>query len=1264
MLRRIWHFLTDSRNLTILGFVALAVFLYLGAEVLEVALAWALALLLLAFLVWLGAWLWRRRRARRDAQALGQAILNEAEIAAAQAASAASSTQQGDLDAVRAGLLDAIETIKTSKLGLKSGGAALYELPWYMIIGNPAAGKSSAILQSGLQFPFADGKIVQGVGGTRNCDWFFTTDGIVLDTAGRYCVVDEHRGEWFGFLDLLKKYRRKAPINGILIAVSIAELKGDPDVGMQLARSLRKRVQDVIERLEVFAPLYIVFTKADLVAGFAEFFADAERSERERVWGATMPYQRKLPTADLLNFFDQSFDELHDGLTELSLANMAHRQRKNMAPGVFTFPLEFAAIKPALRAFIATLFEENPFQFQPVFRGFYFTSALQEGEPVSASSQQVARRFDLAFAPAPAAVPAGGRQHGYFLLDLFRKVIFADKHLVANYASRAKLRFRYAVFFTATVTLGACLGGWSWSYLGNRQLVATVEADLNKVVRLQEQRLDLQSRLEALEILQDRIEQLEAYRQQRPWSLRMGLYQGELLERKLREEYFAGARHVMLDPVAGALEALLAEMNASADQLQPAARTPQTPVAARTFQYQAASPTNVEDAYNALKTYLMLADKTHAESSHLNDQMTRFWRGWLEDNRGAMPREQMIRSAERLLTFYLAQVGDPSWPRIEQKLALVDQAREHLRRVVRGMPARERVYADIRARASTRFPGMTVARIVGEQDQALLAGSHAVSGAYTRQAWEKFVEGAFRDAANRELQSADWVLKSASTDDLTLEGSPEQIEKNLVAMYKADYAREWQKFVQGVAVADLKGFDGAVQAMNRLGDPQSSPIAKLLTSIYDETSWDNPALQNAQLRQAERGIIAWFKETVLRRAPSQLTASPGLNAQVDPARLDKPMGPVGREFAGVGKLVAARDNNASLMRAYLEALSKLRSRLNLLKNQGDPGPGARQFMQQTLEGSGSELADALRLVDEQMLTGMSDAQKQAIRPILVRPLMQTFAVIVAPAELDLNKTWAAQVYEPFRKSLANKYPFAPAARIEASSQEIGQFFGPEGLVAKFVTTSMGPLVVRRGDVLAPRTWGDMGISLSPQMVVRFPGWIAPLGAGGVAAASAAQTVFQIQPSPAPGTLEYTVEIDGQQLRYRNTPAQWTNMVHPGTQGPPGARITAVTFDGRTVELFNEPGQFGLKRMIDAAAKKRKDGGVFELRWTQGDVAVALDLKITSSAETTGAGGTAAVQEQGFRGMQLPETVVGAPAAPAPAVAVADAAPGVASVVAP
>jgi type VI secretion system protein ImpL len=353
------------------------------------------------------------------------------------------------------------------------------------------------------------------------------------------------------------------------------------------------------------------------------------------------------------------------------------------------------------------------------------------------------------------------------------------------------------------------------------------------------------------------------------------------------------------------------------------------------------------------------------------------------------------------------------------------------------------------------------------------------------------------------------------------------------------------------------------------------------------------------------------------------------------------MGPVGREFSAVARLVGGKDKDATLLRSYMDALSRLRTRMNVLKNQGDPGPGARQLMQQTLEGTGSELADALRYVDEQMLTGMSDTQRQAIRPILVRPLMQTFAVIIGPAETEINKTWTAQVYEPFQKSLANKYPFAPASRIEASNAEIAQFFGPDGLIAKFVTTSMGPLVVRRGDVLAARTWADMGITLTPPVLARFPGWIAPIGAGGVATASAvAQTVFQIQPMPAPGTLEYTVEIDGQQVRYRNTPAQWSNMVHPSPQGVPGARITAVAFDGRSVDIFNEPGQFGLKRMIDSASKQRKDGGVYELRWTNGAITVALGLKITSSPETSG-GNASAPQEQGFRGMSLPDTIVGA-----------------------
>jgi type VI secretion system protein ImpL len=1242
---RLWQFLTNSRVMACIGIAIFAAFLFIGADTLEIAALWAVLAALVLLAAWGAWWLLRARRHLAPARALSEAIApSSAEADKAQAV-------RNDAAVLRKGMLEAINTIKTSKLGLTRGAAALYELPWYMIIGNPAAGKSSAIKHSGLTFTIPGSKAVQGVGGTRNCDWFFTTDGILLDTAGRYSTHETDRAEWFSFLELLKKHRARAPINGILIAVSVAELAGGaPEASIELAKSLRTRVQELTERLGVYAPVYVIFTKADLIAGFADFFHDAERGERERVWGATLRYNRRSTPQDVLAFFDEHFDELHDGLKEMSLASMAANRSMAMRPGVFTFPLEFATLRPQLRAFLATLFEENTWQFKPVFRGFYFTSALQEGTVENLASRRVAGRFELKLGELKGVHKAGQAQEqsGYFLLELFRKVIFADRDLVKRYTSPAATRLKYGAFFAATILLGCALGGWSWSYMGNKQLVANVQADLDKVSKLQARRSDLQSRLEGLEILQDRIEQLEKYRGGRPWALSFGLYQGTAVERKLRDEYFAGVREVMVLPVASSIEALLQETNANASQLDPDSKA--APAARPGQPYQDASPTNVGDAYNALKTYLMLADKSHAEPGHLNDQLTRFWRGWLAANRGAMSHEQTIRSAERLLTFVLAHVDDQAWPQITPKLSLLDTARENLRRVVRGTPARERVYADIRTRAATRFPAMTVARIVGEQDQALVVGSHAVSGAFTREAWEKFMQGAIRDASNRELQSTDWVLKTVAKDDLTLEGSPEQIQKTLVDLYKADYAKEWSKFLQGVTVADLNGFDASVQAMNRLGDPQTSPLAKLLKTVYEQTVWDDPAQARLVSTQVKRGMTEWFREVVLRQAPSgarQVADAIGPLPVAGAQAAGVHAGPIGREFAGVARLVGVKERDASLMTGYLDALSKLRSRLNALKNQGDPGPGAKQLMQQTLEGSGSELADALKYVDEQMLTGMSDPQKQMLRPLLVRPLVQTFAMIVLPSESEINKTWQAQVVEPFQKSLAAKYPFAAGAQVQATPAEIGQVFGPDGVVAKFVGTTMGPLVVRRGDVLASRTWADIGITLAPQAVSGFPGWVAPLSANGVAASNGPQQVFQLLPMAAPGVTEYTIDIDGQQLRYRNTPPSWVNMVHPGPQGSTGVKISAVTFDGRTVDLFSEPGPAGLEKMIGAAEKKRLGAGVAELRWSANNVSVGITLKVVSNAGASGADGLAS---RGFNGLRLPEAIVGRAASPALAAA--------------
>jgi type VI secretion system protein ImpL len=1295
-MNRFWTFLMDVRVLSVLGLAALAAFLFLGAETLQIGLVYAALALAVVLTLWLIVWIARKLIARRAARGIEQAIDDPGDHTKKRGLPFGN---KAETDAIHTRMREAVKTIKTSRLGQSTGSAALYELPWYIVIGNPAAGKSTAVVKSGLKFPFADkaGSVIQGIGGTRNCDWFFTTEGILLDTAGRYSVHEEDRSEWLGFLGLLKKQRPKAPINGILIAASLAELsQARPEVAIQLAKNLRQRVQELTETLEVFAPVYLLFTKADLVSGFTEFFEDGDRAERERVWGATLPYD-PLVKVDTVAQFDRHFDELFDGLREMSVARLSLHRGESLPPGVLTFPLEFAALKPALRAFVATLFEDNPYQFAPIFRGFYFTSALQEGTATSRASEHVARQFALTDKPEH-AVAMVSADNGFFLKELFSRVIFADRNLVKQYASRGKLRARSVTFGAAVVALALALGGWTWAYLGNRQLTANVQADLDKVVGLQKERSDLASRMEALEVLQDRIEQLESYRSTRPLSISLGLYQGAAIETKLREEYFSGVKQIMLQPVAQALEGFLGEVNQNAAQLQPMSRVPQSsaaplvasapaassalgnPLAPSAGLFTEASPQSVEDAYNALKSYLMLGDRSRMEAGHLTDQLTRFWRGWLEANRGAMPRERMIRSAERMIGFTLANLQDPAFPVLANNLSLVDQTRESLKRVVRGMAARDRVYADVKARASTRFPQMTVARIVGDLDREVIAGSYAISGTFTREAWDGYIQDAFKEAATKELQSADWVLKVAARDDLSLEGSPEQIRKALTELYKAEYVKEWQRFMQGITVADFNNFETAVVRMNRLGDPAQSPIKKVMQTLFDQTSWDNPSLLNERLGTAQRGFMDWIKQTILRQAPSRVDVNVNLSGG---PKTEIPTGPIGREFAVLSRVMMSRDNAPTQMAGYLDALSKLRTKYNQVKTQGDPGPAARTLMANTLASSGSELADALKFVDEQMLVGMTDTARATLRPLLVRPLMQAFAVIVGPTETEVNRVWAAQVQEPFQRVLAAKYPFDPSSKIEAAPAEIAKVFGPEGTVAKFTTETLTPLVVRRGDTLTARTWADMGVRLRPEFVGGFAGWIAPLeggaapsqggggaagggGSGGAstggsaAAPNASQTVFQILPQGSQGLSEYTIEIDGQKLRYRNTTAAWEQFVWPNPSAVPGARITAITFDGKTVDILNEPGRFALTKMLEAAKRKLLGDNLYELAWANGASVVTVQLRVisqpgapstaaTASGGAAGAGSAGAaaaaapVGVAGLRGVRLPALVVGADA---------------------
>src|SRR5215467_2548629 len=159
---------------------------------------------------------------------------------------------------------DALATLKSASGGKKD---YLYDLPWYLLIGPPGAGKTTALINSGLKFPLARGATpaaIAGVGGTRYCDWWFTEDAVLIDTAGRYTTQDSDakadKQSWFSFLDLLKKSRPRQPINGIMVAISLEDLVTLSSTELAAhSNAIRTRLLELHQRLKIDFPVYAVF---------------------------------------------------------------------------------------------------------------------------------------------------------------------------------------------------------------------------------------------------------------------------------------------------------------------------------------------------------------------------------------------------------------------------------------------------------------------------------------------------------------------------------------------------------------------------------------------------------------------------------------------------------------------------------------------------------------------------------------------------------------------------------------------------------------------------------------------------------------------------------------------------------------------------------------------------------------------------------------------------------------------------------------------
>lgn len=476
---------------------------------------------------------------------------------------------------------EAAMLLKKTQFGKRKGwlqrfsAEYLYQLPWYLIVGAPGAGKTTALINSGLDFPLSDamGKsALRGIGGTRHCDWWFTGEAVLLDTAGRYTLQENQRArdasEWQTFITLLKRYRPRQPINGVIMTISVAELLSDSaEARHAQATALRQRMAELHQQTGIPFPVYIMVTKTDLLKGFLRYFARLDKQQREQIWGFTFPWEPGQSDRRLHAQFEQQFQCLLSRLMADLSDKMAQESDLTLRAECFQFPQEFSALRPLLAEYLDIVFSPENSETPWTARGLFFTSGTQEGLPFDRVMGELSRKLQL---PQPqgqsiaswdsvnrsAPIPANKGQ-SYFIHGLLRDVVFKERRLAGSdrsWEQRNRLLHRagYVVLGAALVAASAL---WITSYYKNQHYLEQVSARLPAVTREAAELtgnnhgniLDLLPFLNRLVTLPESSQfSLNAP----PLSLRGGLYRGDQISEATWGLYQGALKALLLPRVA------------------------------------------------------------------------------------------------------------------------------------------------------------------------------------------------------------------------------------------------------------------------------------------------------------------------------------------------------------------------------------------------------------------------------------------------------------------------------------------------------------------------------------------------------------------------------------------------------------------------------------------------------------------------------------------------------------------------------------------
>lgn len=350
--------------------------------------------------------------------------------------------------------IEAISLIKMSKA---------QDIPWYIMLGGTESGKTSAIKNAKLNTSLTSNSKGSGISKTDTCEWWFLEKSIILDTTSRYVTPEDDGNdldEWKEFLNLFLKYRKRKPINGVVITISAEKLlNSDPMDLHDEGQNIRKRIDNLMRICWSKFPVYIMITKVDKLFGFNETFDLMSNVEISQAAGYL-----NNPKDDWKLVIEKFFDTAANKLAKLRNSTIS-KIESLPEPGVMLIPQEFLKLKQSFYDYVQPIFDNNAYQEQPLCRGIYFSSAKQEG-----STQSNILKYNDSYVTT---TNFENTNKGVFLRDFFNRVLPEDGNLVRPAYNALRWKFlASSVGVISIISIAIAIGSlMTASYLHNVHVI-------------------------------------------------------------------------------------------------------------------------------------------------------------------------------------------------------------------------------------------------------------------------------------------------------------------------------------------------------------------------------------------------------------------------------------------------------------------------------------------------------------------------------------------------------------------------------------------------------------------------------------------------------------------------------------------------------------------------------------------------------------------------------------------------------------------------